>query len=1319
MKQIYNATKNLLCKGLFVLVILVGLVTNTNAQQYANGPLSTGATSTNGTAAPAGFTWSEMNATNLNFGFGANIDASISIADNFTVPSGCGAWNVSKFTFYGYSSNYVGATSPFNRVFIKIFNTDPSVGNPTPVFGDFATNRFTASSTASIYRIANATPGTARQVWKVEANMSSLSLAPGNYWIEWALGTVAGVTSNFSPPVTILGQPSPAGSNAKQHDIALNAWSGVGATNDVGPQDMPFLIDYTISSAGSSATAPVISSVPSSTCAGSSITLSVIGGSLNGASEWKWYTISCGGTPVGTGNSITVSPAATTTYYARGEGGCAPGAGPCGQQTVTVTSCTCLSPDVATICEGTVQRLAVTPSGAVSSTFSSSASITIPSSGAATPYPSNITVSGLPASGAGVYVKSVTLNGLEHTWPSDIDILLQSPTGQNFVILSDAGGTSAISGVNLTISDAGTATVPTPIVTGTFKPTSPNSPDNFPAPGPGSVASITNGVLGTAFTGANPNGDWKLFVVDDTGGDLGAITGGWSITFDILPTAVWTQNPASPNSMFTNSIATIPYVAGTPVDAIWVKPATTTTYTATISAGPCAGDNNVTVTVLPRPTIAVTGAGCSPATLTATGGTSYQWSPATGLSSTSGATVSASTGVTTTYTVTGYAANGCSNTASATVNSAPTASVITAPPAFTTLLTEGFDAVPLPAGWVQQNLSSPAGVPPFNDWYQGTTGGTFTSHSGADFRGCAFLSGSGTATLSNWLFSPQVTIQNGDEIVFWAIAANAGFADRLQLRFSSNGTSVNAGATATSVGDFTTLLLDINPTYNSTAFPAVWTRYTATVSGLSGPATGKLAFRYFVENGGPNGANSDNIGLDDVEVRRPLAGVCANTVSTFNVNITGGISPYTLVYSNGTTNTTYGNYTSGTPIQVSPSVTTNYTIVSVTGANGCAGTGNTGIATINVVPAPAITAQPQSVSACDAGNASFSVTTTPLNNTYQWQVSTNGGGSYSNLANGGVYAGVTTSTLTLTGVTTTMSGYRYRVVVNGQCPPPVTSAGAILTVNVAPTITAQPANITRCAGASGSFSVTATGNSPTYQWQVSTNGGGTYTNIAGATSATLALPGVTTSMSGNLYRVVVTVAPCGTTATSSAASLTVNALPVVTLANADPSITPGQTTTITATSIPAAQTATSWSWTLNGSPVSPAVTGNVLTATIDRLGTYHARVTDVNGCSAESAGSVTITGEASDRLWIYPNPSSGQFQVRLYSSGNPTEKRIVAVYNSAGARIVEKVFVLTDANGPYLRMDFDLSGQAAGIYVVKVEDRFSDKITSGLVVISH
>lgn len=68
---------------------------------------------------------------------------------------------------------------------------------------------------------------------------------------------------------------------------------------------------------------PVLSVSPSNICPGSSAVLSVVSGNLNSNDVWTWYAGSCGGTPIGTGSTITVFPSQGTTYYARGEGGCA------------------------------------------------------------------------------------------------------------------------------------------------------------------------------------------------------------------------------------------------------------------------------------------------------------------------------------------------------------------------------------------------------------------------------------------------------------------------------------------------------------------------------------------------------------------------------------------------------------------------------------------------------------------------------------------------------------------------------------------------------------------------------------------------------------------------------------------------------------------------------------------------------------------------------------------------------------------------------------------------------------------------------------
>lgn len=112
---------------------------------------------------------------------------------------------------------------------------------------------------------------------------------------------------------------------------------------------------------------------------------------------------------------------------------------------------------------------------------------------------------------------------------------------------------------------------------------------------------------------------------------------------------------------------------GTPVT---VTPAVTTTYTVSAGAGSCNTPGSITITVAPSPNVSVPNAVlCDGDTvqLTATGADTYVWSPATGLSATTGSTVDAYPTVTTTYTITGTTA-GCSGTTTATVlvNESPT-----------------------------------------------------------------------------------------------------------------------------------------------------------------------------------------------------------------------------------------------------------------------------------------------------------------------------------------------------------------------------------------------------------------------------------------------------------------------------------------------------------------------------------------------------------------------------------------------------------------------------------------------------------------------
>lgn len=211
-------------------------------------------------------------------------------------------------------------------------------------------------------------------------------------------------------------------------------------------------------------------------------------------------------------------------------------------------------------------------------------------------------------------------------------------------------------------------------------------------------------------------------------------------------------------------------------------------------------------------------------------------------------------------------------------------------------ITEDFaDVTALPAaGWVQTNHSNPVGT---TVWFQGNSS-VFPSQAGAAtaYVGANFNSTGGAGTISNWLFVPTRTLNNGDVFTFWTRSVSTTFPDRMQVRLSTNGSSTNIGTTENDVGDFTNLLLDINPTL-SDQYPIVWTQYTITISGLAGPTSGRLAFRYFVVDGGPSGNNSNYIGVDTFSYT-PAGGPVAPTQHVLDYN-GDGKTDYAVVRNTG------------------------------------------------------------------------------------------------------------------------------------------------------------------------------------------------------------------------------------------------------------------------------------------------------------------------------------------------------------------------------------------------------------------------------------
>lgn len=177
---------------------------------------------------------------------------------------------------------------------------------------------------------------------------------------------------------------------------------------------------------------------------------------------------------------------------------------------------------------------------------------------------------------------------------------------------------------------------------------------------------------------------------------------------------------------------------------------------------------------------------------------------------------------------------------------------------------ESFDDITLlpVQGWVLVNMSSPVGV---TGWFQGNET-VFPAFEGAanSYIGTNFNNVAGSGTISNWLLLPSQTIKNGDVFTFYSRAADQVYPDRLEVRLSTNGASIDVGSDAFSTGDFSTLLLSINPDLLQDVYPEVWTQYTITIEGLPRSYQGRLAFRYFVSAGGPLGSNSNYIGIDSV-----------------------------------------------------------------------------------------------------------------------------------------------------------------------------------------------------------------------------------------------------------------------------------------------------------------------------------------------------------------------------------------------------------------------------------------------------------------------
>lgn len=768
--------------------------------------------------------------------------------------------------------------------------------------------------------------------------------------------------------------------------------------------------------------------------------------------------------------------------------------------------------------------------------------------------------------------------------------------------------------------------------------------------------------------------------------------------------------------------------------------------------------NAITLIVNPLPTVAVGPANqCSPVTLTATGADTYSWSPPTSLSATTGATVTSTATANTTYTVTGtITATGCSSKAQVLVIGTPRAPNIT-PPAATICLgssqllqVSGVANFSNPAS-ITINDAAPATPYPSNLAVSGlpTSGITVKSvtingfsHTfpddvdillqsptginvvlmsdaggGADAVGAVWtfddaaattmadgaLNANGTYKCTNygatdtWVApgpgsvtqaSPSLSLFGGNFNGTWKLFVVDAFGADIGSISGGWSISFNTGASTVNFTPLTGLFNDAGLTSAYTgnavtqvyASPAVTTTYTVTASS-TGPASNS-SFSYSggvitINDSGPGtpypatiavtgipatGVNVKSITLNglthtfpgdlDILVRSPSG---QNVILMSDVGGAGDLNNVTYTFSGTGSTTLSGVYNpSGTYLPTN------------------VGTPDTWIA-----PGPGSVSQ---------ANPSLTTFTGDPNGTWNLFIVDDAGGDIG----------------TLTGWTITFD------VGTTTCTSPPTTV--TVTVHNPIVFTQHPQNRTACQGDDVTFTVAATGTVQTYQWQQSINAGATWTNIAGATSATLTLTTVQLSMSGYRYRAVLSSVGCGNSF-SNAAILTVNPLPTVTL-NVSPAgqtqLQPGMLTTLTVSSTPAA---VSYIWYRDGVVFTPA-TGASYVFDAFTLGTYAVEVVDVNGCR-NTSNAVTLTALPSSNLFIFPNPNTGQFSV-TYFTPQLNWPVTMNVIDMKGSKLIERSEITT---APYTRYLFDLSKNGAGVYIIEFRDPSGNRLAAGRVVI--
>ncbi|TND10121.1 MAG: glycosyl hydrolase [Bacteroidetes bacterium] len=693
-------------------------------------------------------------------------------------------------------------------------------------------------------------------------------------------------------------------------------------------------------------------------------------------------------------------------------------------------------------------------------------------------------------------------------------------------------------------------------------------------------------------------------------------------------------------------------LSGSPVT---VTPGGTTTYTATGTAvNGCTNTQTVMVTVNTTPTVSTTASSTticsgSSTTLTGSGASTYLWMPG----SLTGTSVVVSPAITTTYTVTGTAANGCTatSTRTITVNTTPTvnatAGSVTICTGGSTTLTGSGASTYL---WMPGSLSgTTVSVTPGSTTTYTVTG---TAANGCTDTQTVTVTVTGTPTVVATAGSS--TICSGSSTTL----TGSGASTYSWMPGSLSGTTVTVSPTLTTTYTVTgtapggcTNTQTVTVTVNTT--PTVTTSASSTTicSGSSTTLTGSGASTYAWMPGSLSGTSvvvSPATTTTYTVTGTAANGCTATSTRTITVNtsptVTASAGSGTICTGASTTLTGSGASTyawmpgslSGTTVSITPATTTTYTVTG-TAANGCT---NTQTVNVTVTSTPTVVATASSPTICIGGSTTL---TGSGASTYAWMPGSLSGTTVT-------VSPTSTTTYTVTGtapggcsntqtVTVTVTGTP-TVTATASSPTICTGGSTTLTGSGATTYTWMPGSLSGTAvtvSPTSTTTYTVTGTVPggctnTQTVTVTVTGSPTVTATAGSgsvcngSSTTLTGSGATTYswMPGSLSGTTVTVSPTSTTTytvtgtapggctNTQTVTVTVNSLPTVTTSASATTICAGNSVTITSSG------ASSYLW------MPGSMTGSSVVVTPSSTTTYTVTGTAVNGCTNTATRTINV-----------------------------------------------------------------------------------------------